>query len=159
MTSARRKAREQALQMLYMLEITGESDYRATMHRYWEHFGGPPEARAFANHLALGVITHQQEIDTRIAACSHNWKLSRMSYVDRNILRLAVFELLHCEDIPPKVTINEAIEIGKRFGDRESGAFINGILDQVFKGRGLPADVNCKSGGNEEEAAAKKAGN
>jgi N utilization substance protein B len=81
-----------------------------------------------------------------------------MSYVDRNILRLAVFELLHCEDIPPKVTINEAIEIGKRFGDRESGAFINGILDQVFKGRRSPADINCKHGGNGEEAAAKKAG-
>ncbi|MBN2231738.1 MAG: transcription antitermination factor NusB [Deltaproteobacteria bacterium] len=137
MSSVRRKAREQALQMLYMLEITGESDYRATMHRYWENFGEPPEAREFANRLALGVIAHRRDIDARISACSHNWKLSRMSYVDRNILRLAVFELLHCEDIPPKVTINEAIEIGKRFGDRESGAFINGILDQIYRGLAL----------------------
>lgn len=132
MTGSRRKAREFSLQMLYMLDILKESDFRSCLETYWDHFGRSKDSRPFANHLTQGVIKHLQEIDQAIGRCSHNWKLNRMSYVDRNILRLAVFELLFCPDIPPKVSINEAIEISKRYGDKDSGAFINGILDQVF---------------------------
>jgi len=85
----------------------------------------------FFHHLVNGVREHRHAIDTAIERFSSNWKLSRMSCVDRNILRIAVFELLFCADIPPKVSINEAIDVGKRFGTEESGAFINGILDSI----------------------------
>ncbi len=133
MTSSRRKAREYSLQMLYMLDIGNDSDFRSQMKSYWNHFGQSKDSLPFANQLTIGVIEHLKEIDQSIGSCSLNWKLSRMSYVDRNILRLAVFELLYCPDIPPKVSINESIEISKRYGDKDSGAFINGILDHVFQ--------------------------
>ncbi|MBN2333423.1 MAG: transcription antitermination factor NusB [Deltaproteobacteria bacterium] len=133
MTSNRRKAREFSLQILYMLDIVKAKDCRSAIQAFWDHFGQSYDCLAFANQLAMGVTEHVVEIDQTIGRCSHNWKLSRMSYVDRNILRLAVFELLYCPDIPPKVSINEAIEISKRYGDKDSGAFINGILDQIFR--------------------------
>jgi N utilization substance protein B len=85
----------------------------------------------FFHRLVDGVQENRQTIDTVIEQFSSNWKLSRMSCVDRNVLRIAVFELLFCADIPPKVSINEAIDVGKRFGTDESGAFINGILDSI----------------------------
>lgn len=81
--------------------------------------------------LVLGVIEHRNEIDPLIAERSEHWRLDRMAIIDRNILRMALYELLYCEDIPPKVTLNEAIDLGKRFGTEESGSFINGILDRI----------------------------
>jgi len=81
--------------------------------------------------LALGVLEHCQEIDRLIEKYSENWRLVRMNIVDRTILRMAIFELLYCEEIPPKVTLNEAIELGKRYGSEDSGSFINGILDRI----------------------------
>ncbi len=83
--------------------------------------------------LVLGVLSHLQEIDQLIERFSENWRLSRMSLIDRNILRMAVFELLHCNDIPPKVALNEAIELGKEYGSEDSGSFVNGILDRIQK--------------------------
>jgi N utilization substance protein B len=88
-------------------------------------------AEPFFDRLVRGVQENRETIDTVIEQFSSNWKLSRMSCVDRNVLRIAVFELLFCADIPPKVSINEAIDVGKRFGTEESGAFINGILDSI----------------------------
>jgi len=85
----------------------------------------------FFTRLVDGVLKTQSQIDTIIDHFSNNWKMDRMSYVDRNVMRIAVFEMLFCPDIPPKVSINEAIEVGKKFGTEESGAFINGILDSV----------------------------
>lgn len=82
--------------------------------------------------LANGVIGNREAIDEVIKRFSSNWKISRMSCVDRNIIRIAVYELLSCPDIPPKVSINEAIDIGKKYGTEESGSFINGILDSVY---------------------------
>jgi len=81
--------------------------------------------------LVLGVLEHGQEIDQLITKYSENWRLDRINIIDRAILRMATFELFYCEDIPPKVTLNEAIELGKRFGSEESGSFINGILDRI----------------------------
>ena len=81
--------------------------------------------------LVLGVLEHCQEIDRLIEKYSENWRLVRMNIVDRTILRMAIFELLYCEEIPPKVTLNEAIELGKRYGSEDSGSFINGILDRI----------------------------
>jgi transcription antitermination protein NusB len=93
----------------------------------------PPNKRTypFFKRLAAGVLHARQDIDTVIERYSSNWKVQRMAGVDRNILRVAVFEILYCEDIPAKVAINEAIDIAKKFGASDSGAFINGILDSI----------------------------
>jgi len=85
----------------------------------------------FAKRIVLGVMEHQREIDRLIEERSEHWRLDRMTIVDRNILRIAIFELLYCSEVPPKVTLNEAIDLGKRFGSEESGNFINGILDRI----------------------------
>ncbi len=93
-----------------------------------------PEAnRAYYDELVNGVYKHYDRIDQAIALASSNWKLSRMSPVDRNIIRIAAYEMLYRNDIPPQVAINEAIEIGKKFGTEHSASFINGILDNVYK--------------------------
>ena len=89
------------------------------------------EADDFLKRLVLGVLEHFSELDRLIAKYSENWRLDRINMIDRNILRIALFELLYCEEIPPKVTINEAIDLGKRFGSEDSGSFINGILDRI----------------------------
>jgi N utilization substance protein B len=96
-----------------------------------EHFLKKEESDEFAEQIVLGVQEHLQEIDRLIEKYSENWRLDRISLIDRNILRMAIFELLYCEEIPPKVTLNEAIDLGKRFGTDDSGSFINGILDQI----------------------------
>ena len=98
---------------------------------FCESFAREKPAGPFFHRLIEGVQEHRNTIDDVIEQYSSNWKISRMSCVDRNVLRIAVFELLYCEDIPPKVSINEAIDVGKRFGTEESGAFINGILDSI----------------------------
>ncbi len=90
-----------------------------------------PEVRSFARRLIVGTHQAQAEIDSMLVRIARNWDVRRMAVIDRNILRVAIYELLHCHDIPPKVSINEAIELGKRFSTANSGAFINGILDRV----------------------------
>lgn len=134
----RRKARECALQLLYDLEFNVVSDGAETasaIATYWECFPDKtqlsPDVRSFAESLVLGVRKHDSEIDGYIQSASTNWKLERMALVDRNILRIATYELRHLPDIPPKVSLNEAIEIAKRYGSEDSGSFINGILDKI----------------------------
>ena len=126
----RRKSREFALQVLYQLDITRQ-DAIKTIAQFRDHFSQIEERDGFAERISLGVLEHGQEIDRLIGHYSENWRLNRMSIIDRNILRIATFELLYCEDIPPKVTLNEAIELGKRYGSEDSGSFINGILDRI----------------------------
>jgi N utilization substance protein B len=126
----RRRSREFALQVLYQLEITKQDALR-TLAQFQEHFSEGVERDDFVERLVLGVSEHRKEIDRLIERYSENWRLDRMNMIDRNILRMAAFELLHCEDIPPKVTLNEAIDLGKRYGTDESGSFINGILDRI----------------------------
>jgi N utilization substance protein B len=99
--------------------------------RFQEHFSPGEEPDEFLKRLVLGVLNHCQEIDRLIEQYSENWRLDRINMIDRNILRMALFELLYCEEIPPKVTINEAIDLGKRYGSEDSGSFINGILDRI----------------------------
>ncbi len=98
-----------------------------------DHFSRKEGKDGFAEKIVLGVLEHRREIDRLIERYSENWRLDRISTIDRNILRMAIFELLHCEDIPPKVTLNEAIDLGKRYGTEDSGSFINGILDRIQK--------------------------
>ena len=126
----RRKAREIALQVLYGLNFEN-IDVQKALDLFWSNFVAPKAAKEFAAFLVQGTCEHKEELDKLIAGCSDNWSLGRMSKVDISILRLAVFEFLYCEDIPPKVTLNEAVDLGKTFGSENSGSFINGILDAL----------------------------
>ena len=128
----RTKAREYALQILYQVDIR-RGEPAEILKEFWEAHQPPDEVKAFAQQLAEGTIAHAQDIDQRITTHANNWDLKRMAVVDRNILRLGVFELLFMGDAPPTVCINEAIELAKRFGDAESAKFVNGILDAVHK--------------------------
>ncbi|MDR2861782.1 MAG: transcription antitermination factor NusB [Syntrophobacterales bacterium] len=129
--SHRRKSREAALQVLYALDVL-ERDVGETFTAFWGNFDPQEDARQFALLLIQGSWGKKEEIDTTISQHSENWSLSRMARVDRNILRMAVYELLYCLDIPPKVTINEAIDLAKIYGSENSGSFINGILDALY---------------------------
>ena len=126
----RRRSREFALQVLYQIEIS-KQDAIKVVAQFQGHFFTGAERDDFLEHLVLGVSKHRQKIDRLIEQYSENWRLDRMNLIDRNILRMAAFELLYCKEIPPKVTLNEAIDLGKRYGTDDSGAFINGILDRI----------------------------
>ena len=128
----RRIARECALQMLYEMDV-GKHAPREILNTFWDMNQQPDKVRQFANELFQGSIAQLREIDHIIQQHTKNWRLSRMAAVDRNILRLAVYELLWTDDVPPKVAINEAIEIAKKFGTKESSRFINGVLDRIHK--------------------------
>lgn len=137
--SQRRRSREMALQILYSMDMTeSPPDEAISSHHEFATAdeAKEPEAsvllRPFTERLVRGVYLHRQEIDQTLISASQNWGLDRMSIVDRNILRIALFEMLYCPDVPPKVSINEAIDIGKKFGNEDSGAFINGVLDHVL---------------------------
>ena len=126
----RRHARELALQALYFLEEQNGNPEDA-LDLFCRNFMPPRKSRAFFLELVRGVQQTRTAIDRIVETYSDNWKVFRMPRVDRNIIRVAVYEMLWLEDIPPKVSINEAIDIGKRFGSDDSGAFINGILDRI----------------------------
>ena len=126
----RRKSRELAMQALFYIDMS-QNDSNDLLERFCINFNPSKKARPFFLKLVNGVVQEKPEIDSIIEKFSDNWKISRMSCVDRNIIRIAVYELLYCQDIPPKVSINEAIDVGKKFGTEVSGAFINGILDSV----------------------------
>ena len=126
----RRKSREFALQVLYQLNIT-KQDAATALTQFQENFLPNGEADDFLKRLVLGVAEHHAELDRLIERYSENWRLDRINVIERNLLRMALFELLYCEEIPPKVTINEAIDLGKKYGSEESGSFINGLLDRI----------------------------
>ncbi|MFH1480148.1 MAG: transcription antitermination factor NusB [Pseudomonadota bacterium] len=128
----RHRARELAMQVLFHLEFNG-GDPDEVFGLVCDNFNSPLSIRDFARKLLLGVCNNKEKLDSMIKRSSKNWRLERMSHVDRNILRLATCEILCMSDIPPKVSINEAVELGKRYGNEDSGAFINGILDDIYK--------------------------
>jgi transcription antitermination protein NusB len=128
---SRTKARECALQALYQLDLSG-GDPRDALRGVLAHFEEADEATGrFADELVRGVQSERPQIDALIQTSSTHWKLDRMARVDRNILRLAVYEILRRADVPIRVTLNEAIELGKKFGSEESSAFVNGVLDRI----------------------------
>ena len=129
----RRRARELALALLYELEFHPGQE-AARLAAFWQDHPAPPAARAYAETLARGVVAHREALDRLIAAHAEHWTLSRMPLVDRNILRLAVYELLHASDVPDRVAIDEAIELAKAYGGVDSGRFVNGILDRIRAG-------------------------
>ena len=130
---SRRKARECALQMLFAADIGGAARPDDLVRVYWEELGEPDldeGAREFATRLVAGALAHLEELDERIRSRAEHWRISRMAVVDRNILRMAVYEFLH-EPTPRTVAINEALEIARRFSTYEATQFINGILDAI----------------------------
>lgn len=133
----RRLAREIALAFLYQWDVRGP-EVLPEMDDLLLKDRRPPEVAEYAKELVRGTIEHREAIDRHISAAAENWRIERMAVVDRNVLRMAVFEMdVRRADIPPKVAINEAIELAKRFSTAESGAFVNGILDRVRRALGL----------------------
>ena len=128
----RTKARQLALQILYQIDITHENS-AVSLENFWRSQSKEVDStvKQFSLELVEGIKEHREIIDSKIAQYAENWELKRMAVVDRNILRQACFELLFRPDIPPKVAINEAIELAKRFSGREAGKFVNGILDKI----------------------------
>ncbi len=118
------------MQALFFMDMQHDLSQEMLV-QYCGNFSPSKQLTPFFQYLVKGVIHARPDIDALIEKYSDNWKLSRMSGVDRNVLRIAIFELLFCHDIPSKVAINEAIDVGKRFGTEDSGAFINGILDSI----------------------------
>lgn len=151
----RREARERAVQFLYQHDLNAPEDLDASLEHFWrsqqvaaleaDSKGKPvrppselpsPTAheaavRLFADPLIRGALEHREESDALIQRYAQNWSLARIAAVDRNILRLAVFEMFHREDIPPVVSINEAVDIAKKFSTEDSGKFVNGLLDRI----------------------------
>ncbi len=128
----RRVARECAVQMLYQRDI-GKHDCRYILNSFWEMNEHSPQVREFATRLFEGSVARLKEIDELIQSHAENWRLSRMAAVDRNILRLAVYELLSEDKTPSTVVINEALEVARKFSTHESAQFVNGILDSIRK--------------------------
>jgi N utilization substance protein B len=134
----RRKGREYALQLLFGSDLTGAGQptagrEAADFGAFWSQRRAAPEVQTFAETLVRGVAAHVEDIDPVIARHARNWTMARMAAVDRNVLRVAVYELLYVPDIPERVVLNEAIDIAKKYGGEDSGAFVNGILDDIVK--------------------------
>ena len=151
----RREARERAVQFLFQHDLNPPADLKAALDQFWESqrtaaiaeekavatWGQPVElppptteeagVRLFADPLITGALEQRDTIDAIIKKHAKNWELHRIAAVDRNILRLAIYEMLHRQDIPPIVSINEAVDIAKKFSTQDSGKFVNGILDKV----------------------------
>ena len=152
---SRHEAREWALQFLFQSEFNRDESLDEGFRLFWEHLNETADApaggtdskehrlraksRQFAEELARGVIAHHPEIDPLISKHAENWEIDRMGTVDRNAMRIAVFEMLYRSDIPPVVSINEAVELAKAYSSIESGKFVNGILDRIRKGLDRPA--------------------
>lgn len=140
----RREGREAAVQFLYQLDLTG-GNLPGDAAAFWALRSGPgkapvpPKTRTFAEQLVQGVRSHLEEIDERIRKYTANYELNRLAAVDRNVIRVAIFEMLHSPDVAPVIIINEAIEIAKKFGTEKSGGFVNGILDRIKQELTRPA--------------------
>ncbi len=127
---ARRSGREAALQMLFQMEASG-ADAEEVIRTFWRSFEADPEGKPYADELVRGAAAHLAELDATIIAAADNWRLERMTRLDRNLLRLGVFELAHRADVPRAVILDEAVELAKSFGAEGSGAFVNGVLARV----------------------------
>ena len=137
---SRRKGREAAVRILYFMDVAGVSGTQA-IKSYWGHLAESDEASdqvEFANAIVRGYADHPEKVDDMIRAASHHWRLERMPIVDRNVIRAAIVELREMSDIPKRVTLNEAVELAKRFGSEGSGSFVNGILDRIATELGKP---------------------
>lgn len=126
----RHQARERALQILFQQDIHGRADVR--LDEFWHEYSTSDESKAFAEQLVKGVLEHKKELDAVIGKYATNWTVSRMPVVDRNILRAGLYELLWLDEVPAKVTMDEAIELAKSFGDHDASKFVNAVLDKAL---------------------------
>jgi transcription antitermination factor NusB len=136
----RRRARELAIQVLFHMEFA-PGDPEEVFKLVCENFKSPMGIRPFSKQLVLGVCEKKEDLDRLIVRSSKHWRLERMPHVDRNILRVGVYEILFRKDIPPKVSMDEAVELGKKYGTEDSGAFINGVLDDIYNNLMLEGDI------------------
>ncbi|UVT16669.1 MAG: transcription antitermination factor NusB [Nitrospira sp.] len=127
---SRHQARERALQILFQHDIHGKADIH--LDEFWREYSASDETKEFAERLVKGVVEHKKELDATIGKYATNWTVSRMPIVDRNILRAGLYELLWLDEVPAKVTMDEAIELAKSFGDDEASKFVNAILDKAL---------------------------
>lgn len=130
--ASRHKAREQALQILYLVDLA-KTPAEEAIELFRANFEHQKDDMSFARELVLGIHARLASIDEAIEKNSENWRISRMPRVDRNVLRLGAYELMFCENTPGPVVVDEAVELAKRFGEKKSGAFVNGILDRVLR--------------------------
>ncbi len=128
----RRLSREFVIQFLYLTEMN-EGEIQNQLQLFWENHPAAEDVQLFTEVILKDVFDHKEQIDVRLEKYSDNWTLSRMTVIDRNLLRMAASEILYSKTVPPKVAIDEAVEIAKRFGSEDSAHFINGILDRVLK--------------------------
>jgi len=149
----RRKARECALQILFQLEFNS-GDPKDLIRVYWAYQRTPAQVRVYGTWIVETFLAHRAEIDAAIQAASKNWRLARMAVVDRNILRIAVSEILYETTLVPAIVMDEAIEIAKRYSGEESATFVNGVLDAVV--RGLAPAAKATGPGKEGEHEPKK---
>ena len=140
----RRKSREAALQLLYQAEFE-DSAPSLGLARFWASRKEDKPVREYADELVLGILEHREELDKLIQSVSKHWRVSRMSIIDRNILRLAVYEMRFVPGLAPAVVINEAIEVAKRFSGQEASVFVNGILDAIRQGIEGPSPAAKKA--------------
>ncbi len=130
MSGSRRRAREYAIQLLFQIDLTSSSG-RESFRGFWEAHPTPAEVREFAEKLVEGVDRQREELDRWITAFARHWRLERMPAVDRNVLRLGAYEMLNERDTPLVVAIDEAVDLAKKYGTEDSGAFVNGVLDSI----------------------------
>ncbi|MGE3977216.1 MAG: transcription antitermination factor NusB [Nitrospira sp.] len=126
----RHQARERALQILFQHDIHGKADVH--LDEFWHEYSTSDESKVFAEQLVQGVLEHKKELDAVIGKYATNWTVSRMPVVDRNILRAGLYELLWLDEVPAKVTMDEAIELAKSFGDHDASKFVNAVLDKAL---------------------------
>ncbi len=141
--STRRASRECAVQLLFQLEFCDEDSEKA-FSAYWaeQEENSHKKVRKFTEELVRGVLERREDVDAMITRCADNWSISRIARLDLSVLRLGVYEILFCEDIPAAVSINEAVDLAKYFSSRESGRFVNGVLDRVRKELDQGAEVS-----------------
>ena len=130
-TRIRRRARERALQFLFEIDLSG-ARWEEALPTFWEFHPSKPSVRKYADQLVEGTMVHLTEIDNRLADTVENWSIDRIAPVERNVLRIAAFEMMWRGDVPGRVIVNEAIDVAKKFSDTSSGKFVNGVLDRIL---------------------------
>jgi N utilization substance protein B len=127
----RRQAREAALQVLYAIDSGVDVDVERALAAYWSNLDGPAAGRPYGDQIVRGVTAKREAIDEALRGASSNWRLERMARIDRNLLRIGLWEMLHGGEVPPQVAIDEAVELARTFGAEGAYAFVNGILDKI----------------------------
>ncbi|MGD9896645.1 MAG: transcription antitermination factor NusB [Candidatus Methylacidiphilaceae bacterium] len=145
--SPRRMARVRAVQYLYQWELRQQPPSRQALEEFWALSPASASVRRFAEELILGAIDHVTSLDERIRQYLENWQIGRLAAVDRSILRVALYELFYRAEIPPVVSVNEAVEVAKQMGSEESGRFVNGVLDRALRDVNRPLRAVPDDGG------------